>query len=70
MPDYPDCPACGSDRVSVLPGGRELKCFGECGGEKHDLDDKWEPEPETDGPEPEPDDDGPPDEGQSSLADW
>jgi len=63
MTDYPDCPACGSDKVSVLPGGDTLKCFGECGGEKHDWgrDEPAQPVQEEGGDEP---------SGQTTLGDW
>jgi len=68
MTDYPDCPACGSDKVSVLPGGDTLKCFGECGGEKHDVPDDWERDESPQETQEESDGDEP--SGQTTLGDW
>lgn len=68
-----ECPECGSDEISLMehagpPGGSKLKCFGDCGGESYELDERPSP---TGPPEELQEEDGDDDEGgQTTLADW
>lgn len=63
-----ECPECGGDNTSTLPhagptGKAIVKCFGDCDGARHEVEDYEEPEGVARSePEPEP--------KQTSLSDW